>query len=132
MRLKEYGRTPKTRKVSMQQPGLLIVGVDVSKAKHSACIGTQTHGSCRELDFPPTREGCKRFEPTLRAHLGTPSCHRRLIAMEPSGIYWPGRYERLRSCGYDVCPGRWQAVRPTRKTMPETTSKTDETDAYSV
>ncbi len=35
MRLKEYGRNAKTRKVYIQQPGLLIVGVDASKAKKS-------------------------------------------------------------------------------------------------
>jgi hypothetical protein len=90
MRLKEYGRNPKTRKVYIQQPGLLIVGVDVSKAKHSACIGTQANVSCRKLDFTHTREGFKLFEQTLRGHLVTNSCHRLLIAMEPSGIYWRG------------------------------------------
>jgi transposase len=132
MRLKEYGRNPKTRKVYIQQPGLLIVGVDVSKAKHSACIGTQANVSCRKLDFTHTREGFKLFEQTLRDHLVTNSCHRLLIAMEPSGIYWQGLYERLRSCGDDVCLVSCQAVRNNRKTMPETTSKTDATDAYSV
>ncbi len=32
MRLKEY----------VQHPSLLLVGIDVSKAKHDACIATQT------------------------------------------------------------------------------------------
>jgi transposase len=132
MRLKEYGRNPNKRKVYIQQPGLLLVGVDVSKAKHSACIGTQTDVSCRKLDFTHTREGFTLFEQTLRNHLVTNSCHRLLIAMEPSGIYWQGLYERLRSCGYDVCLVSCQAVRNNRKTMSETTSKTDEKDAYSV
>jgi transposase len=132
MRLKEYGRNAKTRKVYIQQPGLLIVGVDVSKAKHSACVGTQTDVSCRKLDFTHTREGFKRFEQTLREHLTKNSCRRLLIAMEPSGIYWQGLYERLRSCGYDVCLVSCQAVRNNRKTMPETISKTDAKDAYSV
>jgi transposase len=132
MRLNEYGRNPKTRKVYIQQPGLLLVGVDVSKAKHSACIGTQTHVSCRKLSFTHTREGFKLFEQTLRDHLVKSDGRRLLIAMEPSGIYWQGLYERLRSCGYDVCLVSCQAVRNNRKTMPETTSKTDEKDAYSV
>ena len=132
MRLKEYGRNPKTRKVYIQQPGLLIVGVDVSKAKHSACIGTQTDVSCRKLNFTHSREGFKLFEQTLRDQLVKNSCRRPLIAMEPSGIYWQGLYERLRSCGYDVCLVNCQAVRNNRKTMPETISKTDEKDAYSI
>jgi len=25
--------------------------------------------------------------------------------MEPSGIYWQALYERLNSCGYEVCLG---------------------------
>ncbi len=78
------------------------------------------------------REGFKLFEQTLRQHLAKNSCHRLLIAMEPSGIYWQGLYERLRSCGYDACLASCQAVRNNRKTMPETTSKTDAKDAYSV
>jgi transposase len=132
MRLKEYGRNPKTRKEYVQQPGLLLVGVDVSQAKHSACIGTQTGIHCRKLEFPHRREGFQRFEQTLREHLVKNHCRRLLLAMEPSGIYWQGLYERLRSCGYDVCLVSCQAVHNNRKTMSETTSKTDEKDAYSV
>ncbi len=49
MRLQEYGRNPKARKEYVQQPGLLLVGVDVSQAKHSAYIGTQTGINCRKL-----------------------------------------------------------------------------------
>jgi hypothetical protein len=52
--------------------------------------------------------------------------------MEPSGIDWQGLYDRLRSCGYDVCLVRCQAVRHNRKTMQEGPRKTDEKAAYSV
>jgi hypothetical protein len=55
-----------------------------------------------------------------------------LIAMEPSGIYWQALYERLHSCGYEVCLVHCQAVRNNRKTMQDGTSKTDEKDAASV
>ncbi len=40
MRLKDYGRNQKKRKEYIHQSGLLITGVDVSKAKHDACVGT--------------------------------------------------------------------------------------------
>jgi transposase len=132
MSLKEYARNPQQRKAYVQQPGLLLVGVDVSQAKHNACIGTQTGITCRKLVFTHRREGFQRFEQTLRDHLVKTSCRRLLIAMEPSGIYWQGLYDRLRSCGYDVCLVSCQAVRNNRKTMQEGTSKTDEKDAYSV
>jgi transposase len=132
MRLTEYGRTPQKRKAYVQQSDLLLVGVDVSKAKHSACIGTQTGISCRKLEFTHTREGFQRFEHTLRHHLDKNNCRRVLIAMEPSGIYWQALYERLKDSGYGVCLVHCQAVRNNRKTMPDGTSKTDEKDAYSI
>ena len=40
MTLKNYGRNHKKRKEYIKQSGLLLVGVDVSKAKHDACIGS--------------------------------------------------------------------------------------------
>jgi transposase len=132
MRLKEYGREPQKRKAYVQQSDLLLVGVDVSKAKHSACLGTQRGISCRKLEFTHTREGFALFEQTLRDHLVKTNCRRTLIAMEPSGIYWQALYERLKSCGYGVCLVHCQAVRNNRKTMPDGASKTDEKDAYSI
>ena len=39
IRLKDYGRNRKERKEYIHQSGLLIAGVDVSKARHDACIG---------------------------------------------------------------------------------------------
>ena len=106
MRLKEYGRNANKRKEYVHQPDLLLVGVDVSKAKHSACLGTQTGISCRKLAFTHPREGFQLLEQTLRDHLGKTHCRRTLIAMEPSGIYWQALYERLKSCGYGVCTAR--------------------------
>ena len=53
MRLTEYGRNPHTRKAYVQQPDLLMVGVDVSKAKHIACLGTQIGVSRRKLTLQP-------------------------------------------------------------------------------
>src|SRR5262249_45462193 len=132
MRLQEYGRNPNKRKEYVHQPALLLVGVEVSKAQHRACLGTQTTVSCRQLAFTHTREGFRRFEQTLRAHLVKNKCQRMLIAMEPSGIDWPALYERLKSCGYGVCLVHCQAVRNNRKTMPDGTSKTDEKAAYSI
>lgn len=44
MRLKDYARNHKKRKDYVQQIGLLMVGGDVSKAKHEACMGIQFAG----------------------------------------------------------------------------------------
>lgn len=132
MRLQEYGRNPHTRKAYVQQPDLLMVGVDVSKAKHNACLGTQIGISRRKLEFTHTREGIEHFEQILKQQLAKNACRHVLIAMEPSGIYWQALYARLQGCGYGVCLVHCQAVRNNRKTMQEGTSKTDEKDAYSV
>jgi hypothetical protein len=88
MSLKAYARPPQQRKAYVQQPGLLLVGVDVSHATHHTCIGTQTSITCRTLVFTHSREGGRRFAPTLRDHLVTTRCRRLLIAMDPSGISW--------------------------------------------
>jgi hypothetical protein len=132
MRLTEYGRNPHKRKAYVHQPDLLLVGVAVRQATHSACLGTPTPGSCRKLAFTPTREGFRRFAPTLRAHLVTNQCQRRLIAMAPSGIDWPALYERLQSCGYGVCLGPGHAVRTNRKPRQDGTRKTAAKAAYSL
>jgi transposase len=132
MRLKEYGRNANKRKEYVHQPNLLLVGVDVSKAKHSACLGTQTTMSCRKLEFTHTREGFKRFAQPLRVHMVKNGSQCILIAMEPSGIYWQALYERLNSSDSEVCLVYCQAVRHNRKTMPDRSSKTDAKDAASI
>jgi hypothetical protein len=45
MRLTEYGRNPHKRKAYVHQPDLLLVGVAVSQATHSACLGTPPPGA---------------------------------------------------------------------------------------
>ena len=127
MRLTEYGREPHKRKEYVPQPALLLVGVDGSKAKHKACLGTQTIMSCRKLGFTHTREGFQRFEQTLRDHLVKTRCQRLLIAMEPSGIDWRALSERLKSvvmrsvwstaqrCGTTAGPCRRAPVKPMKK-----------------
>ncbi len=47
IRLKDYGRNRKKRKEYIHQSGLLLAEVDVSKAKHDACIGTLDGVRCR-------------------------------------------------------------------------------------
>ena len=132
MRLKDYARNHKKRKEYVQQPGLLLVGVDVSKSKHDACIGTQAGVICRKFEFIHCREGFRLFESALRKKIFRYRCKRVLIAMEPSGIYWYALFERLKSCGYGVCLVNCKAVKNNRKTMQYGESKTDEKDAYSI
>ena len=132
MRLKEYARSPKRRKEYVQQAGLLLVGLDVSKTKHDACLGTKEGVRYRQLTFTHTRAGFRMFEAVVKKQMAINQCRRVLIAMEPSGLYWHGLYDRLKSCGYGVCLVNCQAVHHNRKTMHDGTSKTDQKDAQAV
>ena len=132
MRLKDYGRNPAKRKEYVRQKGLLLVGIDISKAKHDACIGTFCALIQRRLTFSHSRQGFELFEKSLRKAMFKARCRRVLIAMEPSGIYWFALYERLKACGYGVCLVNCQAVSNNRKTLPGGKSKTDKKDAHSI
>ncbi|MCJ7538371.1 MAG: transposase [Desulfobacterales bacterium] len=94
MRLKDYGRNPIKRKVYIQQPGLLLIGIDISKAKHDVYIGTQNGIIQRKITFAHSREGFQMFENTIRKSMPKAKFRRVLITMEPSGIYWHALYER--------------------------------------
>jgi hypothetical protein len=132
MRLTAYGRNPDKRKAYVYQPDLLLVGVDVSQAKHRACLGTPTTVSGRQLALTHTREGCRHCAQTLRAHLVHNPCQRLLLALEPSGMDWQALYARLTSCGSGGCLVHGHAVRHHRKTRQDGTRKTDAKEAYSL
>ena len=132
MRLKDYGRNHKKRKEYVDQPGLLLIGIDISKEKHDACIGTKKNIIQRKLTFTHSREGFGLFETIIRKTMFKYKLKRVLIAMEPSGIYWYALYERLKNCGYGVCLVNCLAVSNNRKTMPDGTEKTDAKDAHSI
>ena len=56
MRLKDYARNHNRRKEYVQQPDLLLVGVDASKGKHDACVGMVTTCVIRnKLQFQNSR-----------------------------------------------------------------------------
>ena len=132
MRFKDYGRNPKLRKVYVQTEGLLIVGVDIGKAKHTACFGTHHKVTSRQFDFPHSRQGFTAFEKRIRSLRFKAKCQRVLVGMEPSGLYWYALYERLKQCGFNVCLVNCLAVKNNRRTMPDGTSKTDPKDAHSI
>jgi len=132
MRLKDYGRKPKLRKEFVNNPKLLIVGVDIGRSSHSACFGTNSTVSSKKFDFKNSRNGFKKFEFNIRKMCKTAKCNQILVGMEPSGLYWYGLYERLKKCGFSVCLANCMAVKNNRKTMHDGSSKTDPKDAYSI
>ena len=132
MRFKDYGRKSKLRKAYVQSPGLLMVGVDIGKASHSACFGTKTGAVAAKFDFAHNRQGFDTFERAVRKLRFKTKSKRVLIGMEPSGLYWYSLYDRLKRCGFGVCLVNCLAVKNNRRTMRHGTSKTDPKDAHSV
>lgn len=65
MKLKKYSINHKKRKKRMQQEAQLLIGVDVSKTKYDACIGTLNNVKNR-IKFSNARDGFKRFEYAMR------------------------------------------------------------------
>lgn len=128
MRIKDSGRNHQKRKLYVQQSDLLLVGVDVSKAKHDAYFGKTNH----TISFANNRKGFQSFEETLRTNIAKTKSRKVLIAMEPSGLYWYSLYDRLKKCGYGVCLVNCLAVKNNRRTMPDGISKTDPKDAHSI
>ena len=132
MRFKDYGRNSKLRKVYVQTPGLLMVGVDIGKNCHTACFGTQNSILAKKFEFANSKDGFKNFERTIRTLRFKAKCQRVLIGMEPSGLYWYGLYERLKACGFSLCLVNCLAVKNNRRTMADGISKTDPKDAHSI
>jgi transposase len=132
MRFKDYGRNPKLRKVYVQSEGLLLVGVDIGKASHTACFGTNQKVISAKFEFHHNRAGFTAFEKRIRSLRFKSKSKRVLVGMEPSGLYWYALYERLKQCGFNVCLVNCLAVKNNRRTMPDGTSKTDPKDAHSI
>lgn len=132
MRFKDYGRNPKLRKVFVESERLLIVGVDIGKASHTACLGTRHKVLIRKFNFAHSRAGFSAFEKRIRSLRFKSKSKRVLVGMEPSGLYWYALYDRLKQCGFNVCLVNCLAVKNNRRTMPNGSSKTDPKDAHSV
>jgi transposase len=132
MRLKDYGRKQTQRKEFVQNPKLLIIGIDISKNSHSACFGTNAMIVSKKFDFKNSREGFQKFESYIRTLCRKHACKQVLVGMEPSGLYWYGLFERLKKCGLSACLVNCMAVKNNRKTLPDGASKTDPKDAHSI
>ncbi len=50
-----------------------MVGIDISKDKHDACIGAVDTTIQRKLSFSQCREGLSHFEKTIRKSMPRPS-----------------------------------------------------------
>ena len=83
MRIKDYGRNYQKRKLYVQQTALLLVGVDVSKAKHDGCFGKTNH----TISFTNNREGFRRFEQTLRTNIAKTKSRKALFTFLGNFIY---------------------------------------------
>ena len=132
MRLKDCGRNFNLRKVYLQTPGLLMIGIDIGKSCHAACFGTQNGVLAKQFEFANSKDGFKNFERIIRTLRFKAKCQRVLIGMEPLELYWYGLYERLKAGGFSLCLVNCLALKNNRRTTVSIISKTDPKDTHSV
>jgi transposase len=111
---------------------ILWVGIDISKRRHTACLGTQDQVFCRRLRFTNSRRGLERLEAAIRRVQSQSQATAVVIGMEPSGVYWKPLFAQLRLRGYQVVSVDAKAVKHNRKTLSGNGSKTDRKDAYCI
>lgn len=61
MRLKDYGRKSSLRKEFVNNPKLLIVGVDIGRSCYSVCFGSNSTVLSKKFEFNNSRDGFKKF-----------------------------------------------------------------------
>jgi transposase len=83
--------------------GKAIVGVDVAKSKHCACIIENYGRTLRKpFRFENTREGLDRLEAEIKLVSTKPDITGVVIGMEPTGHYWKPLAFWLQEHGYTV------------------------------
>lgn len=116
----------------LERSRIFWVGIDISKSRHTACLGTQDQVFCRRLRFTNSRGGLERLEATIRRVQNTSQATVVVVGMEPSGVYWKPLFTQLRLRGYRVVAVDAKAVKHNRKTLSGNGSKTDRKDAYCI
>lgn len=114
------------------EPSTLIIGIDVSKLKHDACIGTRDKIYMRNFPFENNLQGFNGFIKIIEKICAENKIQKTLIGLEPTSIYWYPLYEFLKSKGFQVCLVDTISVYHNRKTMKKDKGKSDPKDAYSV
>lgn len=128
----QHSRDVREWKVRMASGEVLLVGIDVGKRRHEACIGTTERVLCRRLRFAATREGLDHLERKVRNYRDQMGSMDVLVAMEPTGIYWQTIRRMLGKRTWVVSCTDPARVKHNRKTLKGSGSKTDRKDAYCV
>ncbi|MBM3158120.1 MAG: IS110 family transposase [Chloroflexi bacterium] len=76
---------------------MLLVGVDVAKRSHEACVMDASGHTVDQLKFPSSRTGADELVSILRKLDSSAT-----IALEASGQYWQGLYHHLVAQGFPV------------------------------
>ncbi len=111
---------------------ILWVGVDISKRKHSACMGTRDRVFCRHVRFTNTRDGLEHFVAAIRRVQRESQASVVIIGMEPTSVYWKPLNAQLRRLGYATVLADAKAVKHNRQTLGGNASKSDKKDAFAI
>lgn len=108
----------------------LVVGVDIAKKKHWACV-TDSDGEKRlkPFAFKNSREGFKRLQEQIQRFHPQIAPHRVVVGMEPSGHYWKPLAHYLQQAGFHIVLTNPFHVKSSKELSDNSPTKNDRKDA---
>ena len=111
----------------------LLIGIDVSKNSHVACImDSSKHIYHKKFRFPNDSEGITSLLAATDAILQKNNYTETIFALEPTGNYHKPLANYLHNLGHLVCYVSSVAAKENRKTVDGRWRKNDPDDAYNV
>lgn len=123
----------RARKLSLVRGGhTLVVGVDIAKYKHWACImdGMTELQVGSPFAFQNTKDGFRRLLEQIRKAQVRTGADQIVVAMEPSGHYWKALATFLRESGTTVVTVNPVHVKRAKEFDDNSPTKNDQKDAW--
>lgn len=112
---------------------VLMIGVDVAKRKHVACMcGVGRKVLVRSYGFSNTRSGFEDFRDVVTDVMGAYGFSEVVVGLESTGLYQKPLEEFLRACGYYLVSVSNLASARNRETIELSWEKSDPKDAEAI
>jgi transposase len=111
---------------------ILIVGIDVGKNQHTACLRTAKEVLVRRLSFDNSRAGFERLQERVREAMQKQSVVECVYGLESTGNYHKPLAYFLNKAGGQVVLVSTLAVRRNRETLDVSWDKNDRKDAENI
>lgn len=121
------------RESIFRRKDVLMIGVDVAKRKHVACMsGPSRRILVRSYDFSNTRSGFDDFRGVVSETQATYGFKEIVVGLESTGLYQKPLEDYLWSCGYHVVSVSNLASARNRQTIELSWDKSDMKDAEAI